>query len=49
MSEKLEQEAIEFDDLEILNNKKIGSGYSADVYLAINKKTKKKYAVKIVR
>ena len=39
---------LNFEDMEIKKNKKLGSGYKSEVYLAIHKKTKKNYAIKIV-
>ncbi len=41
-------EELKLEDFNINKNLKLGSGYIANVYLAKHKKTKEKYAVKII-
>ena len=40
---------LNLSDYEILKDKILGSGYIATVYLTIHKKTKEKFAMKIVK
>ncbi len=43
------EDKINFSDLSILWNKELGQGYISKVYLGIDKRTSKQYAVKIVK
>lgn len=38
-----------FQNIKIHSDKKLGSGYISEVYLGTDPKTKKKYAIKIVK